>query len=100
MLDLPLVEMGDHCQETSVTTDYRECHEAEIGKQRYTLLNIGWQIRWRDELTRQVNTDATKNDPTVSRRDWTLYGFPTQWMVLPNFTAGEFLIHGTPSGPL
>jgi hypothetical protein len=29
-----------------------------------------------------INPDPTKNDPAVSRQDWTLHGFATQWRVL------------------
>jgi hypothetical protein len=32
-----------------------------------------------------MNPDPTKNDPAVSRQDWTLHGFATQWMVGPEF---------------
>ena len=29
-----------------------------------------------------MNPDPTKYDPAVSRQDWTLHGFATQWKVL------------------
>jgi len=32
-----------------------------------------------------MNPDPTKNDPAVSRQDWTLHGVATQWMVVPEF---------------
>ena len=50
----------------------------EIGK----LLDIKRQANPTARSPLTLNPDPTKNEPVVSRQDWALHGFATQWRVL------------------